>query len=252
MKPTAIIQVRMDSSRLPGKILKKINGISLLECLFNQLQYSEKISDKIIATTLNSEDDVIVNFAKENNINYFRGSQNDVLDRYYQCSKKFSLDHIVRITSDCPFIDPKILDKVVFFYNEKKYDYVNNFYKKTYPSGTEVEIFSFETLEKTWKNALKPSEREHVTPYIYNNSDKFTIGCLEHQNDLSHLHWAVDRKEDLELVRILYSKISKRPILLEDILDVLKNEPTILDINKMTDPNEGYLKSIENEKKRNN
>ncbi len=249
MKPVAIIQVRMSSTRLPGKVLKKLNGITVLESLLNQLNYSKLLNDKIIATTSNSEDDVIFNFCKSKEIKCYRGSQDDVLDRYYNCAKKFSINTIIRITSDCPLMDPHVVDAVINFYNDGKYDYVNNFYKKSYPSGTEVEVFSFATLEKTWKNASKPSEREHVTSYIYNNPDKFTIGCLKYKNNISHFHWTVDRKEDLELVRVLFSKISKKPILLEDILEVLKTDPSIIEINKMTDPDEGYLKSIENEKK---
>ena len=244
-----IIQARMGSSRLPGKVLMKLNGVSVLQCLINQLDYSKSLNRKIIATSTNEEDNVIFESAKTIGVDSFRGNDLDVLDRYYQCAKYFSVQHVVRITADCPLIDPQIVDKTIEFYKNNNFDYVNNFYKKTFPSGTEVEVFSFSTLEKVWKNAKKPSEREHVTSYIYTNPEQFSIGFIEYHEDLSNLHWTVDRTEDLNFVRALYSKIHKQPILLEDILNVIKDEPLILEINKNTNPKEGYLKSLQNDNK---
>jgi len=247
MKPIVIIQVRMGSTRLPGKVLKKLNGITVLESLLNQLNYSKLLNDKIIATTSNSEDDVIVNFCKSKEIKCFRGSQDDVLDRYYNCAKKFSINTIIRITSDCPLMDPQVIDDVIDFYLKNSYDYVNNFYKRTYPYGNDVEIFSIKVLEKVWEKATKPSEREHVTPYIYNNPGEFSLGWIENKENLSEFHWTIDRREDLIFVQNIFKKISKRPILMKDIIDVIKDDPSLLEINKNTNPNEGYLKSIKEE-----
>jgi len=247
MKPVAIIQVRMDSTRLPGKVLKKLNGITVLESLLNQLNYSKLFNDKIIATTSNSEDDVIFNFCKSKEIKCYRGSQDDVLDRYYNCAKKFSINTIIRITSDCPLMDPQVVDAVIDFYLKNSYDYVNNCYNRTYPYGNDVEIFSLKVLEKVWEKATKPSEREHVTPYIYNNPDEFSLGWIENKENLSEFHWTIDRKEDLIFVQNIFKKISKRPILMKDIIDVIKDDPSLLEINKNTNPNEGYLKSIKEE-----
>ena len=247
MKPVAIIQVRMGSTRLPGKVLKKLNGITVLESLLNQLNYSKLLNDKIIATTSNSEDDVIFNFCKSKEIKCYRGSQDDVLDRYYNCAKKFSINTIIRITSDCPLMDPQVVDDVIDFYLKNSYDYVNNFYKRTYPYGNDVEIFSLKVLEKVWEKATKPSEREHVTPYIYNNPDEFSLGWIENKENLSEFHWTIDRKEDLIFVQNIFKKISKRPIFMKDIIDVIKDDPSLLEINKNTNPNEGYLKSIKEE-----
>jgi len=247
MKPVAIIQVRMSSTRLPGKVLKKLNGITVLESLLNQLNYSKLLNDKIIATTSNSEDDVIFNFCKSKEIKCYRGSQDDVLDRYYNCAKKFSINTIIRITSDCPLMDPQVIDDVIDFYLKNSYDYVNNFYKRTYPYGNDVEIFSIKVLEKVWEKATKPSEREHVTPYIYNNPGEFSLGWIENKENLSEFHWTIDRKEDLIFVQNIFKKISKRPILMKDIIDVIKDDPSLLEINKNTNPNEGYLKSIKEE-----
>ena len=245
MKIGAIIQARMGSTRLPGKVMMKINGITVLQCLFEQIRYSTHLDRKILATSVNSEDDIIADFAIANSIDLFRGNSMDVLDRYYHCAKDFSLEHIVRITSDCPLIDPKIIDKTIIFYKNNKYNYVNNFHKRTYPVGTEVEVFSFDTLEKAWTSATKLSEREHVTPYIYNNPLMFLIGHIEYEKNISHLHWSVDRIQDLEMVKAIFSKIKKTPILLEDILHVINQEPSILEINKNTNPAEGYLKSLQ-------
>ena len=247
MKPVVIIQVRMGSTRLPGKVLKKLNGITVLESLLNQLNYSKLLNDKIIATTSNLEDDVIVNFCKSKEIKCFRGSQDDVLDRYYNCAKKFSINTILRITSDCPLMDPQVVDDVIDFYLKNSYDYVNNFHKRTYPYGNDVEIFSLKVLEKVWEKATKPSEREHVTPYIYNNPDEFSLGWIENKENLSEFHWTIDRKEDLIFVQNIFKKISKRPMFMKDIIDVIKDDPSLLEINKNTNPNEGYLKSIKEE-----
>lgn len=245
MNIAAIIQARMGSIRLPKKVLMKINGITVLESLVNQLSFSKYLNQKIIATTTDKSDDILIDFIKSLNMMYFRGNQFDVLDRYYQCAKYYSIKNIVRISGDAPLIDPEIVDKTIELYLRSNLDYVNNFNKNRFPIGTEVEVFSFATLETTWKNAKKYSEREHVTPYIYNNPRLFSIGHLENNTDLSNLHWTVDRVEDLEFVRIIHSKISKKPVLLQDILDLLKKEPAILEINKNVNPHEGYEKSLQ-------
>ncbi len=247
MQVSAIIQARMGSTRLPGKVMKKLNGISLLECQLSQLHYCRLLDKIIIATTTNPEDNIIEKIVNSKDIQCFRGNSIDVLDRYFQCAKTFNLKHIARITSDCPLIDPTIVDQAIEIYNNETYDYVNNFSKRSFPSGTEVEIISFNTLEKTWKEAKKPSEREHVTPYIYNNPMKFKIGRLEYKTNISNLHWTVDRIEDFELVKKLYQKINKKPILLADILNLIKKEPSLLEINKKTNPHEGHVKSLEDE-----
>ena len=158
--------------------------------------------------------------------------------------KKFSMSEIVRIPSDKPLIDPDIVDKCIQIFLSKKYDYVTTFLEPSFPYGTEVEIFSFDALEKTWKNAKLPSEHENVTPYIYNNKDKFQIYNVKNSIDLSHLRWVVDRAEDLELVRQLVSKINKEPILMQDILEVFKSEPKLVEINSNVRHDEGYKKSL--------
>ena len=243
-----IVQARTGSSRLPDKAMKLLDGKhSILHYVISQLQYSKLLDDIVIATTNLEEDDIIVKFAQENGFKYFRGSEKDVLDRHYQCAKKFAFSTIVRIPSDKPLIDPQIVDKVVKVFTTSEYDYVSNFLHYTFPYGTEVEVFSFETLEKVWNLARFPSEREHVTPYIYNHKDEFKIFNVINSEDLSHLRWEVDREKDFELVKIIVERIKSRPILLKDIMNLYAQEPILFNINRNDNPNEGYLKSLKDD-----
>jgi spore coat polysaccharide biosynthesis protein SpsF len=246
---SCIIQARIGSTRLPGKVMEKLTeSETVLSHLMNQLQHSKKIDNVIIATTQNQEDDVILNFAKENKINIFRGNSLDVLDRYYQCAKQFSCSSIVRITADNPLIDPNIIDQAIDEFLKQSVDYISNCNPRTFPYGTEVEIFSFLALEEIWKNAKKHSEREHVTPYFHNNRNKFKISNIEFSENLSHLRWTVDRENDLKLVKKIISEIKKKPILMDDIIKLISTKPEILNINKNFIQNEGYLKSLNEDK----
>ena len=239
-----IVQARMGSSRLPGKVMLKLDENPVLYYVLKQLQSSKLIEKIVVATTTLDQDDVIEDYVKNMGIDVFRGSSNDVLDRYYQCATKFSFSTIIRITSDNPLIDPTIVDNLIQKFISNSYDCLTNAYVRTFPYGTEVEIFSFESLEKAWKNATKPSEREHVTPYLYNNSGNFKIFNVEHPKNISNLRWTIDRKNDLTLVKSIISKIKKRPILMNDILDLFSKEPELFEINKNQIPNEGYQKSL--------
>ena len=228
-----IVQARMGSSRLPGKTLLKIDDKNtVLEFGINQLTSSNLLDKIIVATTNLKSDDVIENFVKNMNVDVFRGKSNDVLDRYFQCAKHFSIDTIVRITGDNPLVDPTIIDNLIQKFTLNSYDYLSNAHVRTFPYGTEVEIFSFESLEQAWKNAILPSEREHVTPYFYNNSNLFNIHNEKQSNDISNLRWTVDREDDLFLVKSIVSKIIKRPILLGDILNLFSKEPKLFKINE--------------------
>ena len=248
MNPTAIIQVRLGSSRLPGKVLKKLNGINILDCFLSQLECSKLLKNKIIATTSNPKDTVIVNFAKEHGLEYFIGSETDVLDRFYQCAKEFSINDIVRMTPDCPFIDTIVIDKILNAYMENSFDFVSNTLERTFPFGNDVEVFSFSSLEKSWKEAKKSSEREHVTPFIYNNPNLFSILQVKNPDNLTNFHWTLDRDEDLLFMKSVFQKIQKKPIHIDDILKILKEEPELLKINENTNSYEGYLKSLKRDK----
>ena len=217
---------------------------TVLDYLINQLKYSKLLGKIIIATTNLEEDDVIVNFAKKNKIEYFRGDPDDVLDRYYQCAKNFSSNNIVRITSDNPLVDPTVIDDLIINYKKIGCDYASTNLIRTYPFGIDAEIFSFSSLEKTWKNAILPSEREHVSPYMKKNSNIFKQFNLKNKIKVPMLRLTIDREEDLKLFRIVISKISERPILMNNIIELYNNEPKLFEINSHIDSLEGYNKSI--------
>lgn len=240
----------MGSTRLPGKVMLPVdNSNSVIWYVTNQMKHSKFCEKLIVATTNLVEDERIVDFAKKNSIQYFKGSVDDCLDRYYQCAKLFSLSTIVRITCDNPLIDPTLVDDAIKIFNDGNYDYVSNCKPRSFPQGTEVEVFSFDALEKAWNEAKKPSEREHVTPYFYNNPEKFRIFNITNKKDISSLRWTVDRIEDLEFVKTLVLRIKKLPVLMKDILQVLENEPELANMNKNHTIDEGYIKSVENDKK---
>ena len=238
-----IIQARTGSARLPKKVIQKIdNDLTVLDYVIDQVKYSQKIEKIIVATTNLIEDDLICKYANLQKIECFRGSSEDVLDRFYQCAKKYSAKTIVRITADNPLIDPNIIDKVINEYN--KCDFITNTLERTFPYGTEVEVFSFVSLKKAWENAKKPSEREHVTPFIRNPKNKFVLKNIKNQKNISNFRYTVDKLEDLQLVKEIIKNISTRPIFLQDIIKLNKDKPDIFEINKNI-KHDGYLSSIE-------
>ncbi len=243
-----IIQARMGSTRLPGKVMEKVDDANIvLDYVINQVKFSKRIEKVIVATTVLPEDDVICKHLDLQKICYFRGSSEDVLDRYYQCAKKFSLNNIVRITADNPLIDPNVIDLIVDEYEKNKCDYASNTLHRTFPYGTEVEVFSFESLEKTWKNAKKHSEREHVTPFIYNPKNMFSVVNIEYQENFSYIRYTVDRIEDLKLVKKIIENISTRPILIQDIIELYKNKSKIFKINENI-KHDDYISSLKKDK----
>lgn len=239
----------MGSSRLPGKVLKKLdNKNTVLDYVINQISHCKLIDKIIIATTQEKNDDVIVEFAKNKGLLYFRGDSLDVLDRYYQCAKTFSVDVIVRATSDNPVNDPEIIDELIKIFLNNKFNYATNELIRSFPQGIFAQIMSFTTLENTWNNAKLPSEREHVSPYIEKNKDKFKIYNLKHADNLSHIRLTVDRENDLLFVQKIIEQIKKKPILINDILKVLEKNPDLLEINKNYVLDEGYKKSLNDDK----
>ena len=227
-----IIQARMGSKRLPGKVLLKLDQQNtVLDYVIQQIRYCKKITKIIIATTSLKEDDPIEELAKTNGLLCFRGNTSDVLDRYYKCAKQFSLSIIVRITADNPLIDPVIVDKAITKFNSNSYDYASNAVIRSFPYGTETEIFSFTSLEKAWNNA-KNDEREHVTSYFYNHPEKFKLLHIKNKNNLSLLRWTIDEYTDFLLVKKIVTKIKKRPILMNDIISLFNREPDLISINE--------------------
>ena len=236
-----IVQSRIGSSRLPAKVMMKADDeFLMIDYVINQLKHSKLHDEIVIATTDLKRDDVIFDHVTNRNIPCFRGDEKNVLERHYRCAKKYAFSTIVRIPSDKPLIDPTIVDSVIEKFQSNSYDYISNFsvnvndnnrFIPSYPSGTEVEIFSFAALEAAWKNASSEDEKEHVTPYIYSNPEKFNILTLKSEKDLSQFRWALDYENDLKLIRIIISKIQKRPILMNDILELFEQEPDLTKIN---------------------
>ena len=242
----------MGSNRLPGKVMELLDEKNpSLYYTVSQIRNVKKLDKIIVATTNTKEDDIIFDFTKKMNIECFRGNEDDVLDRYYQCAKEYDLDIIIRITADCPLIDPQIVNKALNEFEIGKIDYIQNLDPRTFPDGMDIEIFTFNILKEAWKNADLSSEREHVTPYFRNNEKKFNIKNFSHDKDLSHYRWTLDYHEDLELIKIIVNDIIQRPILMKDVLSLFEKNPKLFEINKKYDANEGYKLSLEKDKKGN-
>ena len=250
---TAIIQARMSSTRLPGKVLKKIKGKTLLEILIERLRQAKKIDKIVIATSTNKENSAIVDLAKDIKCSYFTGSENDVLDRVYQAAKNFKAQIVIRVTADCPFHDPKLIDEMVDFYleNKDKYDYVSNVDPPSFPDGLDLWILPIKTLDRAWKEAKLTSEREHVCPYIWKNPRLFRIGHFKSKIDYSHLRWTVDDIGDFNFIKSVYEKLYKKEKIfhMQDILNLLKKHPELHKEQESKIRDAGYLKSIKNDKK---
>jgi len=245
MKTIALIQARMSSSRLPGKVLQDIAGQPMLMRVVRRAKQAKSIDSVAVITSTHADDDVIAIFCQEHGIACFRGSLDDVLDRYYQAAIHFQADIVVRLTADCPLLDPKIINKVVQTFDKRTFDYVSNILECTYPNGLDTEIFHFEALERVWKEARLKSEREHVTPYIYKHPEIFRLGSVKQEEDLSSLRWTVDTSRDLECIRTIYNFIKNEEFGMDDILKLLKEHPEITKINSGQQRNEGYQKSLQ-------
>ena len=249
MNIAAIIQARTGSKRLPNKVISLLSGKTVLWHVVQRTLCAKLLDGVIVATTTNPKDDIIAEICTQNNFLLFRGSEDDVLDRYYQCAKTYNVKNIVRITADCPLMDPNIIDKVVQYFLDHDYDYVSNRIIPTYPDGLDVEVFSFETLEKNWKETTLLSDREHVTTYIEDHPEIFKISNVRQDIDLSYLRWTVDYKKDFEFVSEIYKKLyKKKPIfLMEDVLQLLEKHPELTKMNTGIRRNEGIFLSKQNE-----
>jgi len=250
VKTVAIIQARMGSTRLPGKVMEEIAGKPMLWYIIDRVKRSELIHGICVATTSTEIDRPIVKLAADSGTGSYAGSEEDVLDRYYRASKEFAMDAIVRITADCPLIDPRVLDRVIQRYLEGDCDYAANTLKPTYPDGLDVEVFSRAALERAWEESRLASEREHVTPYIWKNPEKFRLANVENNVDLSDLRWSVDENQDLEFVRQVYKHLYKEGYIfyMEDVLKLLEKYPALKQINRGIVINEGYYKSLKEDK----
>lgn len=248
MKILAITQARYGSSRLPAKILKEINGKTLLEIHLERILKSKKISKLKVATTLEEGAEYIIAIANKLNIETYQGSIDDVLERFYKAAEPESPDYVVRLTSDCPLIDHVVIDKIINRCIETGSDYASNTLSPTYPDGVDAEIFKFSALEKAYNEASLKSDREHVTPYIWRNSTfkgktLFRSVNVENTVDYSKYRITVDTIEDFLMVKALIENMGINKSF-HDYVEFLASHKSIKEINKNSTRNEGYDKSL--------
>ncbi len=248
MKTLCIVQARMSSTRLPGKVLREINDRPLLWYVLERLGRSKEIDKVVLATSDHQDDDQLAGFCQKNNFECFRGSLEDVLKRYVDCARAYpEYDTIVRVTGDCPLIDPDVIDKVILAFEKEGVDYASNVLKETYPDGIDVEIFTRKSLLESDEEARLGSEREHVTLYIRNNP-KYKKINVENENDLSKFRLTVDNHEDLEVLSFLIKNYGYERNF-KEYCDFLIENPEIMSKNAKITRNEGLKKSLEEDRK---
>ena len=233
-KIIAIIQARMGSTRLAGKVLLKVKNKPILDYVIYRLSKSKKIDDIILAITTSKKDDVLEEYAIKKSVKYFRGSEDDVLSRYYLAAKKYNADYIVRITSDCPFIDPEIVDNIIERHFNEGADYTANILKRTYPRGVDTEVINFEAIKQAYENAETSFQKEHVTPYIARQPEKFKLLSIEAKGKMRRpdIRVTIDTKEDYKLIEKILLHFDNLNFKTEDIIDFLDENPELLEINK--------------------
>jgi len=235
VRVVGIIQARTGSVRLPGKVLRKLAGEPMLARVVSRVQCAKTLDEVIVATTTLASDDSIAELCAHRGIACFRGSENDLLDRYYRAAVDYRGDAIVRITADCPLIDSLIIDRVVheFVDHQPHVEYASNvFPDRTYPRGLDTEIIRFEPLERIWRADQNPLWREHVTSYIHRHPEAFITRCVSNEIDYSHLRWTVDTSQDFELVRRIYNEFPDGLFSWQEALELINCHPTWSEINR--------------------
>ncbi|OHB70604.1 MAG: acylneuraminate cytidylyltransferase [Planctomycetes bacterium RBG_16_43_13] len=235
MKTVIIVQARMTSRRLPGKVLRTVLNKPLLEFQIERFKRVKLADEIVIATTINETDIPIVSLCERLSIPYYRGSEDDVLARYWEAAKAYKADLVVRITSDCPLIDPSVIDSVIQFYlyNSNNCDYVSNVLVRSYPRGMDTEVFPFFVLDEAFQESTDKTDLEHVTPFIHRQPQRYSLANVFYTEDQSQHRWTVDTPEDFELIKkILENLYPVNPkFSLEDVLNLLKSYPEWSNIN---------------------
>ncbi len=246
MPVTAIIQARMGSSRLPGKVLEPILGRPMLARMIERLAWSREIERLVIATTANPKDEAVARLARDVGLACFRGSEEDVLDRYYQAALAFEADPVVRLTADCPLIDPEVSDRVIRCFLDlwPEIDAVS--LSGPFPDGLDTQVFSLAALKRAWREAVLPSEREHVGPYLRKHPEIFRLAEVRWEQDHAQVRLSVDEPQDLSLVRAIYEALYEEGsiFLTSDVLRFLEAHPHLKRLNTHIKRNEGYQKSL--------
>lgn len=250
MKIVALVQARMGSSRLPNKVMKMINGIPMIELLLARLSLAKEVDQIVIATSVEGGNKVLVEHIEKLGYNYKQGSENDVLDRFVQAAKIHHADVVVRITGDCPLIDPELVDEVIRGFKVSEVDYFSNVSPPTYPDGLSVEVFTFAALEQAAIETSNPYDLEHVTPYL-RDSGKFTTSNMKHSEDLSYLRWTVDEQVDFVVVEKVFHYFHPRvDFTWDEVLQLQRKQPELFVANQHLVRNEGSILSILEKQKR--
>lgn len=244
MKHVAIIQGRMSSKRLPGKILMDIAGSPLLAHVIRRAEAAHIFDAIVFATSTDPADDPVAEYCASNGKECFRGDLNDVLERYYQAARTYKADVVTRFTADCPLLDPAVIRTVVNAFDPARHDYVSNAIERTYPDGLDTEVFSMAALTRARNEAKLPSEREHVTPYLHKHPELFRIKHVTQSEDLSALRWTVDEPRDLAFVRAIFAELGNGVFGQEEVLALLARKPELQAMNEGIICNEGYKKSL--------
>lgn len=221
-----------------------IAGKPMLQRVVERVARATRLEGLVVATSCHSTDDPVEQLCQTLDTDCFRGSEDDVLDRYYRAALGHRASCIVRLTADCPLADAHVIDCVIGVYISREHDYVSNIDPPTFPDGLDTEVFSFSVLERAWRNATLRSQREHVTLYIRNHPEMFRLANISSERDLSHLRWVVDEARDLEFVREVYRRLGDDIFFTEDVLRLLDEEPSLQKINGSIMRNEGLLKSL--------
>jgi len=234
MKIVAIVQARMGSSRFPGKVMKQIGGVPVIWHTLQRLKWVPDISEVVLATSHLKADDPVAAFAAHEGIPVFRGSHEDVLERYYMAAKAHGADTIVRITGDCPFIDIEVTSRTIRLFLDEKPDYASNTLERTFPKGTDSEVFSFSALEKAYHKAVAQQEREHVTLYMYSNPAAFICKGIRGEKDLSYIRHCIDYERDYFFARALFHHLADENIFFStrDVVRAIERYPWLLEINR--------------------
>lgn len=224
----------MGSTRLPGKVLKEIVGKPMLWHLVTRVQKARYIDEVVIATTIDKQDNALEKFAVDSNIGIYRGSQNDIVDRFFNAGRKYNGDMVVRVWGDCPLIDPDLIDKVLLQFIDGGYDYANNFNPRTYPAGMSFEVYLFKSLERIWKGTDDAFYREYPFEYIYANHGSFKTLYDKSETDLSNIDLTVDYIEDIELVTEIFKNLhsDNKTFHLEEILKLMESHPELMALNQ--------------------
>ncbi|MBN2689848.1 MAG: glycosyltransferase family protein [Gammaproteobacteria bacterium] len=246
MKTLAILQARASSTRLANKVLLPILKQPMLILQIMRITRCRNIDKLLVATSNDASDDAIAKLCAQNNIACFRGSLNDVLDRFYNAAEKYQPQHVVRLTADCPLIDHAVIDAVIEHHLNGNFDYTSNTITRSFPDGLDVEIMKISVLSDAWHEAKLPSHREHVTPFVYQHPDRYQIGQFTNNKNLANLRWTVDEPEDFNLIVKIYENLyPKKPDFnMNDIIDLLTQHPELKKINDNITCNEGMLKSL--------